>query len=547
MKKKCVRLFAIALCVIMMFGLVPNQANALALQGKKMLQLQSIKQSGETFFFETYSDLENLALLAAGDPDSFYNCIFAGWGSCDLPSNRVVTIPENMQVQITGADFEIGKWDSLVVKGTVICYEDSDVYVEGTVNVTSTGVFVFTDTMYVTGSMRLAGTLQLRNGQKTTLLGESRITMVEYGVINVQNTITSAEEFINIRDIAEAEEMKDPLRTQLVFVDAPIEINAESLRLPYNMVIVANQSISFNTELWIDGSVLRTSAPVYLNGATTNFGYIDVFNDEGGSLVFGPGVSYRDTADMGVIWVDTAQQSALNQAVKGIDLSGFKTSEYYAYDGGGYWTLSDYEHQHVIAVRPAVAPTCLDYGYAEGSYCSFCMEVIEEGEKLAPLGHMYSDFYDTSCDVCGAVRVVNPTHLTSSMYRMYNPNTGEHFYTGSMEERRTIEAAGWKYEGVGFTICANEGEPVYRLFQPSTGEHLYTMDVNEKNHLAANGWNVEGIAFNSCPNKDVPQYRLWNPNATVGAYHFTASLEEKNNLLNAGWIDQGIGFYSCWQ
>ena len=134
------------LCVIMVFGLVPNQANAVVLQGKKMLQVQSITQSAEAFFFETYSDLENLALLAAGDPDTFYNCIFAGWGSCGLPSNRVVTIPENMQVQITGADFEIDKWDTLVVKGTVICYENSDVYIEGTVNVTSTGVFVFTDT-----------------------------------------------------------------------------------------------------------------------------------------------------------------------------------------------------------------------------------------------------------------------------------------------------------------------------------------------------------------------------------------------------------------
>ena len=209
---------------------------------------------------------------------------------------------------------------------------------------------------------------------------------------------------------------------------------------------------------------------------------------------------------------------------------------------------------HMIVEDPGVAADCLHGGVTAGSHCSLCGAVLVKQETLAPLGHDYGldakgqiDFYDTTCDVCGAERVVNPNRLTHSMYRMYNPNTGEHFYTGSMAERQTLEVAGWKFEGIGFTFPANTGAPVYRMFQPSTGEHLYTMDEAEVAALLAQGWNKEGVAFNSATSSEVAQYRLHNPNVSVGAYHFTSSAEERNVLLAAGWEDQGIGFYTCWQ
>ena len=206
------------------------------------------------------------------------------------------------------------------------------------------------------------------------------------------------------------------------------------------------------------------------------------------------------------------------------------------------------------ASAPAIAPTCLTPGVSSDIICSGCGMLLQEGETLAPLGHDYGldangqpDFWDETCDSCGDKRVVDKFRPTHSMYRMYNPNSGEHFYTGSMEERQNLEAAGWKYEGVGFTFPATTGKPVYRLFDPASGEHLYTMDENEKATLLAQGWNFEGIAFNSGYETEVAQYRLHNPNATVGAYHFTASAAERDVLLAAGWEDQGIGWYSCWQ
>ena len=166
-----------------------------------------------------------------------------------------------------------------------------------------------------------------------------------------------------------------------------------------------------------------------------------------------------------------------------------------------------------------------------------------------PVGHRYDDNVDGTCNGCGADRAELDASMRQvvHMFRMYNPNTGEHFYTGSEVERDNLIAAGWQYEGIGFTFPANTGDPVHRLFQPSTGEHLYTMDVAEKDKLMAEGWNYEGIAFNSAYDTEAVQHRLHNPNASVGAYHFTFSEEEMNNLIAAGWEYQGIGWYSCWK
>ena len=171
------------------------------------------------------------------------------------------------------------------------------------------------------------------------------------------------------------------------------------------------------------------------------------------------------------------------------------------------------------------------------------------GTETFESDHNYENELDGICDVisCGARREEVEHRIVVHMFRLYNPNTGEHFYTGSTEERDNLVSVGWQYEGVGFTFPANTGAPVYRLFHEPTGEHLYTMNEQEKDNLLLDGWSYEGIAFNSAYNTEAVQYRLYNPNATCGAYHFTFSLEERQNLLDAGWIDQGIGWYSCWK
>ena len=137
-----------------------------------------------------------------------------------------------------------------------------------------------------------------------------------------------------------------------------------------------------------------------------------------------------------------------------------------------------------------------------------------------------------------------PDEDTYMLYRLYNPNSGEHFYTGSTEERENLVTAGWNFEGNGWEAPRYSGAAVYRLYNPNAGDHHYTMSEEEKDHLARLGWQYEGIAWNSAdPSAGKPLYRLYNPNAEAGAHHYTLSTEEKDNLVSLGWKYEGIGWY----
>ena len=191
-------------------------------------------------------------------------------------------------------------------------------------------------------------------------------------------------------------------------------------------------------------------------------------------------------------------------------------------------------HDH----KPVVMkPTCTDQGYT--TYACQCGDKYVT-DYTAPTGHRYTDEWDEECNNCGQYRKIE----TVPMYRMYNPNTGEHFYTGSVEERENLVAAGWNYEGVAFNAPVYIGKPVYRFYNPNTGDHHYTMDANECTSISEAGWIYEGVAWNSASENGVPQYRLYNPYAEVGAHHYTSSTEERDYLISLGWIYEGIGWYS---
>lgn len=214
------------------------------------------------------------------------------------------------------------------------------------------------------------------------------------------------------------------------------------------------------------------------------------------------------------------------------------------YFNGSSFEILEAPHIHIYQ-HTVIEPTCTAQGYT--LHTCDCGDSFADRFVYATGLHIFTDDQDTSCNTCGLERELRQERPVVHMFRMYDPNSGEHFYTGSEEERENLIKAGWNYEGVGFTFPLTTGDPVHRLYDPVTGEHLYTMDEAEKARLEAAGWNYEGIAFNSGFEDEVPQHRLHNPNETRGAYHFTSSLEERENLLAAGWEYQGIGWYSCWK
>ena len=130
-----------------------------------------------------------------------------------------------------------------------------------------------------------------------------------------------------------------------------------------------------------------------------------------------------------------------------------------------------------------------------------------------------------------------------AMYRLYNPNGGEHFYTSSVVERSNLVSLGWQQEGIGWIAPSSSSTPVYRLYNPNGGDHHYTLSAEERDGLVALGWRYEGIGWYSDDSKSVPLYRQYNPNATSGSHNFTTSAEERDWLISLGWNDEGIAWY----
>ena len=131
---------------------------------------------------------------------------------------------------------------------------------------------------------------------------------------------------------------------------------------------------------------------------------------------------------------------------------------------------------------------------------------------------------------------------TQAMYRLYNPNSGEHFYTASAYEAKEVIKAKWHYEGVGWYAPVS-GVPVYRLYNPNAGDHHYTLNGHEKNDLISRGWRYEGIGWYSDQNQTLELYRAYNPNAQSGSHNYTLNGNEQNVLLRAGWRNEGIAWY----
>ena len=152
----------------------------------------------------------------------------------------------------------------------------------------------------------------------------------------------------------------------------------------------------------------------------------------------------------------------------------------------------------------------------------------------------------------------------NEMHRMYNPYTGEHFYTANTNERDQLQGAGWKYEGVAWKAPKASDKPVYRLYNSYVkgGDHHYTMDANERDTLIKAGWTNEGIGWYSAdpyPNGD-PILRQYNPFATTGAHNYTASRAERDSLTKTtsdtpwgytpsgsyipyAWLNESVAWY----
>ena len=106
-------------------------------------------------------------------------------------------------------------------------------------------------------------------------------------------------------------------------------------------------------------------------------------------------------------------------------------------------------------------------------------------------------------DYKNTIRVINLTQIQTKVssvpvYRLYNSQTGDHFYTTSDIEKDSVVRTGYMYEGIGFYAFDSQvslSVPVHRLYNSKTGDHFYTTSAIERDSVVRTGYMYEGIGF----------------------------------------------------
>ena len=134
----------------------------------------------------------------------------------------------------------------------------------------------------------------------------------------------------------------------------------------------------------------------------------------------------------------------------------------------------------------------------------------------------------------------------TALYRLYNAQNNDHFYTTSCDEKNTALSGGYIYEHVTGYVASRQLRrtvPLYR-FLLSNGEHFYTTSNEEMTNLSRIAGNkfegITGYLADNSQRNTTPLYRL----ASSDRHLYTANEQEKTNYLqNAGNKSEGITGY----
>ena len=264
------------------------------------------------------------------------------------------------------------------------------------------------------------------------------------------------------------------------------------------------------------------------------------------------GKTLQEDVDYTVLYADNVHAGTATVVVAGMgSYSGSQTLEFTIEKAEQPFTVSLASTQlnygdaaSPLEVRGVASDATLAYASSDEAV----VEVTEDGLVVpkavgkATITVSYAD----GCDYVAPAQSIEVavSYAPSIMYRLYNPNSGEHFYTAVISERDDVVRAGWTYEGVGWIAAAVSPTPVYRLYNPNGGDHHYTMSAEERDWLRGLGWKYEGVGWYSADEDDVPVYRQYNPNAVAGAHNFTTSASENDMLVREGWRAEGIAWYA---
>ena len=227
------------------------------------------------------------------------------------------------------------------------------------------------------------------------------------------------------------------------------------------------------------------------------------------------------------------QLTSLGLYNRGVKIRVINNDPDYSYpngDDGDYYGVIRYARNYnlpAIIVEHAFLDNVSDFN-----------KYLSDDSKLQQLG------VADAKGIVNYLETVEDPSASRDMHRLYNPNSGEHFYTSNAAERDSLKSVGWIYEGVGWVAPGRSDTPVYRLYNPNAGDHHDTTSVSEREMLVLAGWKYEGIGWYSDDNREIAVLRQYNPNAIAGSHNFTTDSAERDMLVKAGWRDEGIAWYS---
>jgi hypothetical protein len=154
-------------------------------------------------------------------------------------------------------------------------------------------------------------------------------------------------------------------------------------------------------------------------------------------------------------------------------------------------------------------------------------------------------------------KAYTPGIESTGLYRLYNSQTGEHFYTTSSAE---VYSLGVKYDNQhggfmsngAFTLEGVEGKvfrpglpnqlPLYRLYNPTSNRHFYTTNNTELETAKNQGFTLEGIEGYLSTTVDEPGdgstmvnfYRLYNK--TTNDHFYTKNPGEVDAAVGTGYV-----------
>jgi C1A family cysteine protease len=209
-------------------------------------------------------------------------------------------------------------------------------------------------------------------------------------------------------------------------------------------------------------------------------------------------------------------------------------NDFFAYRSGVY--------RHVTGEQAGGHCVCV-VGYDDAAQCWICKNSWNTtwGDQ---------GFFRIAYGECGidatmwGVTVPQDSSQRVPLYRYWNPNATDHFYTTNWSELGGGRY-GWNYEGIQcyvFSAQKSGSVPLYRYWNPSIGDHFYTTNWSELGS-GRYGWNYEGIQCYVLPAQasgSVPLYRYWNGSA--GDHFYTTNWSELGSG-RYGWNYEGIQCY----